>query len=117
TTLTQFNLLNMFPDQSPHAIVLPFAEVRSRYYLRLTAKDQPGVLAQVTKVLGDHQISIASFVQHEALAGDAVPLVLTTHMAQEGAVRSALEQINKLAPITAPTICLHIIDQPQEFAA
>jgi homoserine dehydrogenase len=117
TTLTQFKMLSIFPDQTPRATVLPFSELRSRYYLRLTAKDQPGVLAQVTKVLGDHQISIASFVQHEAPAGDSVPLVLTTHLAQEGAVRRALEQINKLAPITAPTICLHIIDQPQEFAA
>src|SRR5205814_4948028 len=104
TTAEQFKRLNVFFDQTPRAAVLPFNELRSRYYLRLSAKDQPGVLAQVTKVLGEHQISIASFVQHEAPAGDSVPLVLTTHLAQEGPVRSALEQINKLAPITAPTI-------------
>jgi homoserine dehydrogenase len=118
TTPNQFRALNVFVDQTPKAIVQPFAQLASRYYLRLTAKDQPGVLAQVTKVLGDQQISIASFVQHESTEGDgAVPLVLTTHRAIEGAVQKALAQINALPAITAPAVCLRIIDQPLEFAA
>ncbi len=120
TTPAQFKSLNVFIDQVPKANVLPFSELKSRYYLRLTAKDQPGVLAQVTKVLGDEQISIASFVQHESSAttGDGiVPLVLTTHVAQEGAIQTALKQINALPPITAPAVCLRIIDQPKEFAS
>lgn len=118
TTPAQFKSLNVFMDQAPRASVQPFAELKSRYYLRLAAKDQPGVLAQVTKVLGDHKISIASFVQHESAAANGdVPLVLTTHTAQEGALQQALKQINSLPPITAPAICLRIIDQPKEFAA
>jgi homoserine dehydrogenase len=117
TTTAQFKALNMFMDQVSKAGVLPFAELKSRYYLRLSAKDQPGVLAQVTKVLGDQKISIASFVQHESTGGNGdVPLVLTTHLAQEGAVQQALTQINSLPPITAPAVCLRMIDQPQEFA-
>jgi homoserine dehydrogenase len=74
-------------------------------------------LAQVTKVLGDQRISLASFLQHESQAGsDSVPLVLTTHLAQEGSVQAALKQIDALPPITAPSVCLRIIDQPTEFA-
>jgi homoserine dehydrogenase len=75
------------------------------------------VLAQVTKVLGDQKISLASFLQHESQGSDAVPLVLTTHLAQEGAIQAALKQIDALAPITAPTVCLRIVDQPKEFAS
>ena len=117
TTLAQFKALNVFMDQSPKANVLPFAQLKTRYYLRLTAKDQPGVLAQVTKVLGDQKISIASFVQHEASEGStSVPLVLTTHLAQEGAMHHAMGQIAALAPISGQPLCLRIIDQPREFS-
>jgi homoserine dehydrogenase len=117
TTREQFRALNVFVDQTPRSNVLPFDQLESRYYLRLTAKDQPGVLAQVTKVLGDQKISLASFLQHEVNGGDAVPLVLTTHLAREGAVQAALQQINALPSITAPCVCLRIIDHPKEFAA
>ena len=90
TTPATFKALRVFPDQCPKASVLPFEKLQSRYYLRLSAKDQPGVLAQVTKVLGDQKISIASFVQHETSGSDgSVPLVLTTHRAQEGAIADA----------------------------
>ena len=116
TTPAQFKALNVFVDQTPKAPVLPFEKLMSRYYLRLTAKDQPGVLAQVTKVLGDQKISLASFLQHESQGSDAVPLVLTTHLAREGAIQAALKQIDALSPITAPTVCLRIVDQPKEFA-
>jgi homoserine dehydrogenase len=117
TTPAQFKSLHIFADQTPRPTVLPFADLKSRYYLRLMAKDQPGVLAQVTKVLGDQKISIASFVQHESPEGDSsVPLVLTTHLAREGAMQEAMKQISALPPITAPAVCLRIIDQPKEFA-
>lgn len=116
TTVATFKSLRIFPDQTTRATVLPFEQLQSRYYLRLTAKDQPGVLAQVTKVLGDQKISIASFVQHEVTGGDSVPLVLTTHCAQEGAMQAAIKQINGLPPITAPAVFLRIADQPKEFS-
>jgi homoserine dehydrogenase len=117
TTSEQFKRLNVFVDQTPRPTVLPFDQLQSRYYLRLTAKDQPGVLAQVTKVLGDQKISLASFLQHESQAGSgSVPLVLTTHLAQEGSIQAALKQIDGLSTITAPSVCLRIIDQPKEFA-
>ncbi len=115
TTPAQFKQLNVFPDQTPRANVLPFDQLQSRYYLRLAAKDQPGVLAAVTKVLGDQNISLASFLQHETTGGGTVPLVLTTHLAREGAIQAAMKQIDGLPSITSPTILLRIIDQPKEF--
>src|SRR5256714_1773676 len=103
TTAEQFKRLNVFFDQTPRAAVLPFDELRSRYYLRLSAKDQPGVLAQVTKVLGDQKISIASFVHHESSENSgAVPLVLATHLAQEGLIQAATKQSHALPPIPQP---------------
>ena len=61
--------------------------MRSRFYLRLLVADRPGVLAEIARVLAEHQISIASVIQHEALdehEGDTVPLVIMTHTAPTG---------------------------------
>jgi homoserine dehydrogenase len=120
TTLAQFKQLNVFADQSPKATVLPFKELNSRYYLRLTANDRPGVMAAVATVLGNQGISISAILQRESLdegaPGGSIPIVITTHLANEGAVQQALRQINALPNITASTVCLRIVDQPREFA-
>lgn len=111
-----FKQLRIFPDTTPRADVLPFDELRSRYYLRLTAKDEPGVMAQVAKALGDHRISLSAILQHENSEVHSVPVVITTHQAREGAMQAALKEIDRLPIITPPTVCLRIIDQPKEFA-
>ncbi|MBI2936306.1 MAG: ACT domain-containing protein, partial [Chloroflexi bacterium] len=81
---------------SPTAIN-PFSELRTQYYLRLNVLDRAGVLAQIAKVLGDHQISIASVIQKDTdpQAGTA-ELVISTHLAQEAAVQKALHVIARL---------------------
>jgi homoserine dehydrogenase len=104
-------------DQVPPAHVLPVKELTSRYYLRLMARDEPGVLAKVTQILGEKKISLSAVLQHEAGQGHLVPVVITTHQALEGSVQAALAEIDKLPSIQAPTACLRIIDQPKEFAA
>jgi homoserine dehydrogenase len=96
--------------------VLPFHELHSRYYLRLMAKDVPGVLAQVTRALGDHGISLSAIHQRETEAGQFVPVVITTHLAKEGDMQAALAEIDALPVINAPSACLRIIDSPKEFA-
>ena len=53
-----FKQLNIF-SPLPAASVLPPAELSSRYYLRLMARDEPGVLAQITKILGERKISLS----------------------------------------------------------
>ncbi|MGL6073718.1 MAG: homoserine dehydrogenase [Fimbriiglobus sp.] len=79
--------------------ITPSEKVRSRFYLRLLVNDQPGVLADVCRILADSGISISSMIQHEPISEttrDPVPLVLMTHIAETGRFRSAVTQINKL---------------------
>jgi homoserine dehydrogenase len=111
-----FKQLNIFPDSVAPAAVLPISELTSRYYLRLMVKDEPGVLAQITKILGQQRISLSAIMQHEANLDQFVPVVITTHRAREGAVQQALKEINALPAITGAMACLRIIDQPKEFA-
>jgi len=115
TTQLAFSQLNIFPDVVSRPSIMPVDERQSRYYLRLAAKDQPGVLAQVTKALGDNGISLSAILQHEENDTQRVPVVITTHRASEGAIRGALKTIDALPTIQPPTVCLRIIDQPAEF--
>jgi homoserine dehydrogenase len=68
------------------------AEVRSRYYLRFSVEDRPGVLGRLTTILGEHQVSISQVIQDLAPGGPVQVLVLT-HEAREGDVRAALARI------------------------
>ncbi len=111
-----FKQLQIFPDVTPRARVLAMNELSSRYYLRLAVKDQPGVIGAASQILGQRGISISAIHQQETDDRQSVPIVITTHLANEGAMRQALEQINALPTVVAPTIWLRIIDQPIEFA-
>ena len=113
----EFAQLRIFPDTTEPAQVVWFEQLRTRYYLRLLAKDQPGVLAQVTAALGAHGISLSAILQRENHAGQFVPVVITTHLAKEGSMQAALRQIDALDTIQAPTVCLRILDTPREFVA
>ncbi len=87
--------------------VEPPERVRSRFYLRLQVADRPGVLADITRILADEEISISSLVQHEAEedgAGGPVPLVIVTHYAATGKFRKALARINALPTTAAPAV-------------
>ncbi len=78
----------------------PISEIKTRYYMRVTVIDHPGVLAQISKILGDHSISIASVIQKEAdeKAGTA-EIVIMTHPAKESAFQKALQRTLKLAVV------------------
>jgi homoserine dehydrogenase len=77
--------------------IKPMAEIETRYYLRMNVTDRPGVLAQISKILGDHLISISSVIQKET---DSVPqtaeIVIMTHPAQEKAMQQALSKLARL---------------------
>ena len=85
-------------------------DVWSRYYLRLSLLDKPGVLARVADILGRHQISIASMIQKEERRGTHVPVIVLTHAAQEKNCRSALAEIDALDVVGAKTVRLRIDD-------
>jgi len=77
--------------------IKPMAEIETRYYLRMNIADRPGVLAQISKALGDHLISIASVIQKEAdIAAQTAEIVIMTHPAQEKAVQQAIGKLAQL---------------------
>ena len=88
---------------------IPSSQIISRNYLRVTALDVPGVLAHITGILSKNGISLAAITQHEARAGQAVPIVITTHEARDGHIGKALKEIDRLKSITAPTIRIRVL--------
>ena len=78
-------------------------DLEGEYYLRFTALDRPGVLSHIAGALGQQGISIASLLQLERHASEAVPVVMMTHPAKEAALRTALAEISRMGDVTAPT--------------
>jgi len=78
--------------------VLAMEDVETAYYLRMMANEKPGVLAQVTKILGDRGISIEAIQQQEHHA-DQVPVIILTQTVREGQMNDAMEAIEALADI------------------
>jgi len=86
----------------------PIEEVSSAYYLYVSPLDQPAVLAQVAGILGKYEISIASVIQKTRRHAKAVPVVMMTHEAPEGSMRKALQEIDALRVIVAPTRMIRV---------
>jgi len=81
----------------PGKAIRPMAELETGYYLRLNAADQPGVLAQVSKVLGDHRISISSVIQKAVdPVAQTAEIVIMTHPAKEAEMQRALEKLEHM---------------------
>ena len=77
--------------------IRPMSELETRYYLRLSVTDRPGVLAQIGRVLGELDISIASAIQKETdEVAQSAEFVLMTHRASEAAMQTAMERLLKL---------------------
>jgi len=89
------------PDRLSDLPILPMAEVETAYYLRLTAADKPGVLADITRILADLSISIDAMLQKEPAEGESqTDVVILTHVALEKDVDAAIVRIEALASIT-----------------
>jgi len=86
----------------------PMASIVSLYYFRLMALDQPGVLSQISGILGRHRISIAQMIQRGRKAGGSVPLVIMTHKALESDIQKALVEIKALTCITEVPILIRV---------
>jgi homoserine dehydrogenase len=93
--------LGFQPDAISDLPLLPMDEVETSYYLRMRAKDEPGVLADVTRILGDRQISIEAFIQKEPPEGEnEVNIILLTHKVREGSMNQAITELKELDAIT-----------------
>jgi len=91
--------------------ILPMEEVQTAYYLRLQAVDRPGVMAEVTAILGGLQISIEAILQQEPAAGEeTVPVILLTHRIREGQMDEAIRRIEALEGIRAPVARIRMED-------
>ncbi len=112
TSIT-FKTLELWSNRESPVTMRDFSKLQSRYYMRFTVEDRPGVLAQITGVLGQHNISIASVIQHEHdPEGDAdtVPLVIMTHSAAEGDAASATKEIDRLPCVHGRSVRMRVLD-------
>ncbi len=80
--------------------ILAMEEIETAYYLRMNALDKPGVLAEVTTILGDVGISIEAILQKESpIGGATVPIIFLTQRIQEKNMNAAIAKIEKLTAI------------------
>lgn len=81
--------------------VLSAEDFKTAYYLRLTAADRPGVLADVSRILANHNISIEALIQKEPAEGESsLPLIMLTQLTQEKEMNAAITEIEALSSIT-----------------
>ena len=102
-------LLTVKNDEIKALPVVPLSEREGEYYLRLEVRDEPGVIAQIAKILGDEQVSIASMIQRGQTQW-SVPLMMTLHRAKEARVTAALAKIEDL-PAVLKKPCLIRIER------
>ncbi|AUN95067.1 homoserine dehydrogenase [Pseudazoarcus pumilus] len=84
-------------DQVLDVKVLPIEDVVTSYYLRLRVDDKPGVLAEITRILADSNISIEAMIQRQAEEGESrTDIIMLTHRTLERNANAALRQIEAL---------------------
>ncbi|MEK6636018.1 MAG: homoserine dehydrogenase [Planctomycetota bacterium] len=103
-----FNAMKTFSGRSEHVPIADIQQIKTRYYLRFSVVDKPGVLAKISGILGNYEISIASVIQHKARDNGNVPLVMMTHIAEEGNLKKALAEIKRLDIIKDHTKFLRV---------
>jgi homoserine dehydrogenase len=104
------NRVPPFVPHERHGAVQPIEDSVARYYVRLSVVDKPGVIAQVSAILGRAKISIASLIQPEGHGGDVVPLILMMHAAPYSAMSRALRAIGQLPAVKAPPMMIRVED-------
>jgi homoserine dehydrogenase len=88
--------------------IRPIDSISSLYYIRFMVSDQPGVLSEISGILGRHNISIESVIQKGRETGGPVPLVVMTHTAVERDVRAALSEIDLLESVSEKAVLIRV---------
>jgi homoserine dehydrogenase len=97
------------PDQLADLPFLPMGEVRTSYYLRMRVQDKPGVLADITRILADREISIDAMIQKEPSEGeDQTDIILLTHTCIERQVVDAIAKIEALATVDGKVVRIRL---------
>ncbi len=103
-----FHAMKPFSGTCERAPITDIHRIKTRYYLRFSVVDKPGVLAKICGILGNNDISIASVIQHKAKESSNVPLVMMTHLAEEGNLQKSLAEIKRLDVIKDHTRLLRV---------
>jgi len=97
------------PDAVSDMPILPMADVECGYYLRMRVEDKPGVLADITRILADQQISIDAMIQREPAEGEQqTDIIILTHIAREAQVDAAIAKIEALPVVSGRIIRLRL---------
>lgn len=97
-----------FVAHAGQAAVSPIEDLVSRYYVRLSVLDRPGVFARIATLLARAGIGISSIIQPEGHAGEAVPVILMIHDAPNAAMRLALRQIGRLPAVRSTPVMIRV---------
>jgi homoserine dehydrogenase len=97
------------PDSLSAHPILPIGACESAYYLRIQAKDHPGVLAQVATILSERGINIESIMQKEAEVHDGlVPVILVTHRVVEQRIDDAIAALEALSDVVGSVVRIRV---------
>ncbi|MBN2314583.1 MAG: homoserine dehydrogenase [Sedimentisphaerales bacterium] len=110
-----FRHLRQLPRDRTAGLIECIDNIVSRFYIRIMCKDRPGVIAQWSRVLADHEISISGAIQHEGSGpNNTVPVVIATHPTRQKNMSDALEDMEKLETIHGKPVCIRIVDIPED---
>ncbi|HWW73669.1 MAG TPA: homoserine dehydrogenase [Duganella sp.] len=88
------------PNAMTNIEILPMSEITTSYYLRMNVSDQPGVLADLTRILADATISIDAMLQKEPAEGETkTDIIFLTHQTQEKNVTAAIAKMEALSTV------------------
>ncbi len=114
-SLNTFEHLHLKPAEQVKPLIEEFEESTSRFYIRLMAKDQPGVFSDIGRILAENEISISGALQHEGRGPDnTIPVVVTTHPTEQRKVSKAIDDLYKVESITTRPACIRIVDIPRD---
>jgi homoserine dehydrogenase len=112
---TTFRHLHLQPRKKTIPQIEKIGDSVSRFYIRLMVKDQPGVFAEIGRILADNAVSISGVIQHEGRGPEnTVPVVIATHSTKQSKVTLCLDGLDKLDCVCSRPVCIRIVDIPED---
>ncbi|MHC4618636.1 MAG: homoserine dehydrogenase [Planctomycetota bacterium] len=112
---TTFRHLRLQPRDRTAGLIEKIGDSVSRFYVRLMVKDQPGVFAEIGKILAENAVSISGVLQHEGRGPEnTVPVVIATHPTKQSKVSAAIEGLDRLGTVCTRPVCIRIVDIPED---
>lgn len=100
--------LAFVPQSLSDTAILSSDEMTTAYYLRLSVKDEVGVLADTTRILSDNGISIDAILQQPATQKNTVPVIILTQKVKEAKMNRAIQAIENLASVNEPVVKIRL---------